>query len=93
MTREELLDAKKALSEKTEESLTFDNTKAVCLAELKRQGAADESKKEIEELVAEKAQLDKELLNAWQHKKNAKKKYDKMPKERKGRGQSCLPIG
>jgi hypothetical protein len=30
-----------------EESLTFENTKAVCLAELKRQGAADESKKRL----------------------------------------------
>jgi hypothetical protein len=65
-----------------EESLTFENTKAVCLAELKRQGAADESKKEIEELVAEKAELNKELLNAWQCKKNAKKKYDEMRKKR-----------
>jgi hypothetical protein len=81
-TREELLDAKKALSKKMEESLTFENTKAVCLAELKRQGAADESKKEIEELVAEKAELNKELLNAWQCKKNAKKKYDEMRKKR-----------
>jgi hypothetical protein len=62
-TREELLDAEKALSEKTEELLTFDNTKAVRLAELKRQRAADESKKEIEELVAEKAELDKEQLD------------------------------
>jgi glycerophosphoryl diester phosphodiesterase len=43
--------------------LTFDNTKAVRLAELKRQRAADESKKEIEELVAEKAELDKEQLD------------------------------
>jgi hypothetical protein len=81
-TREELLDAEKALSEKTEELLTFDNTKAVRLAELKRQRAADESKKEIEELVAEKAELDKELLNARQRKKNAKKKYDEMRKKR-----------
>jgi hypothetical protein len=81
-TREELLDAEKALSKKTEELLTFDNTKAVRLAELKRQRAADESKKEIEELVAEKAELDKELLNAQQRKKNAKKKYDEMRKKR-----------